>query len=85
MFKDGPAIPVLVTVAVPAAKVEEVEYCTLYVVAPAAADQVNVGVLLTLVAALAGDDKPGALMIVVKLLGADQSDVPTTFVALTLQ
>jgi hypothetical protein len=25
MFKDGPATPVLVTVAVPAAKVEEVE------------------------------------------------------------
>ena len=85
MFKDGPATPVLVTVAVPAAKVEEVEYSTLYVVAPAAADQVNVGVLLTFVAALAGYNNPGALMIVVKLLGADQVDGPTTLVALTLQ
>jgi hypothetical protein len=57
----------------------------LYDVAPAAADQLNVGVLLTLVAALAGEVKVGALNTVVKLLAADQAEVPATFVALTLQ
>ena len=83
MAKDVAGIAFSVTV--PVVKPEVVEYCTLYVVAPAAADQVNVGVLLTLVAALAGDDKPGALKTVVKLLVADQEDGPTTLVALTLQ
>ena len=57
----------------------------MYDVAPAAADQLNVGVLLTLVAALAGDNKPGALNTVVKLLVADQADGPTTLDAFTLQ
>ncbi len=57
----------------------------MYVVASAAADQLKVGVLLTLVDPLAGDSKAGALRTVVKLLAADQADVPATFVALTLQ
>ena len=85
MAKDVPDTPGRVKVFVPATKVEDVEYCTLYVVASAAAAQINVGFLLTLVAPLAGDSKAGALRTVVNLLAADQADVPATFVALTLQ
>lgn len=83
MAKDVAVTPFLVTV--PVVNPEVVEYCTLYDVAPAAAAQLNVGVLLTPVAPLAGADKAGALRTVVKLLAADQADVPATFVALTLQ
>jgi hypothetical protein len=83
MAKDVAVTPFLVTV--PVVKFDEVEYWTLYAVAPAAVDHVNVGVLLTPVAPLAGADKAGALRTVVKLLAADQADVPATFVALTLQ
>jgi hypothetical protein len=83
MDKDIAATPFLVTV--PVVKFDEVEYWTLYAVAPAAAAQINVGFLLTLVAPLAGAVKTGALRTVVKLLAADHADVPATFVALTLQ
>ncbi len=83
MAKDVAVTPFLVTV--PVVKFDEVEYWTLYVVASAAAAQLNVGVLLTLVAPLRGADKAGALSTVVKLLTVDQAEVPTTFVALTLQ
>lgn len=54
-------------------------------VAPAEANHLNVGVLLTLVAALAGEDRTGAIKTVVKLLVADQSDDPAIFLDLTLQ
>ncbi len=54
-------------------------------VAPAAADQLNVGVLLTFVSPLVGEESVGALNSVVKLLVEDQADAPTTLEAFTLQ
>jgi hypothetical protein len=57
MAKDVAVTPFLVTV--PVVKFDEVEYWTLYVVASAAAAQLNVGVLLTLVDPLAGISNRG--------------------------
>jgi molybdate-binding protein len=76
--------------------VEFVDTCTLYLVAPAAAVQVSVGVLLTLEALSEGETSVGTLTVVtggggttaasvVKKNVADQRLVPLAFVALTLQ
>ena len=70
-------------------KLEFVETCTVYEVAPLEAFHVRVGVLDTLVAPLMGELSDGAAgglpAAVVKLHVVDQALVPPAFVAFTLQ
>ena len=84
---DVVMMPVRFTTMV--AKFDWVDTCTLYAVAAATADQLNVGVRDTLMAPFAGESSEGAMRliaaVVVKLLVADQVLVPALFDALTLQ
>ena len=70
------------------AKVERVETCKRYVVAPAEEFQLTVGLVEMLVVPLPGEISEGAVgteSVVVNLHGVDQPLVPPAFVALTRQ
>jgi len=83
---DVPVIPLWSTTVVE--KVELVESCNRYEVAPVETFQLNVGLVDTPVVSFAGDTSvgaTGAVITVVKLQVFDQPLVPTAFIALTRQ
>jgi len=92
LFDNGPTCREVVVSAasstIEVAKLCDADTCILYVVAPVAAFQLNVGSIGTFVEPFAGDesvDADGAATIVVNEKTEEYAVVPPAFVALTRQ